>query len=32
MGWTFVLLVYLIVIGVLYFLFAPGVMSLPAAS
>ena len=29
MAWTFILLGYLIIIGVLYFLFAPGVMSLP---
>ena len=30
MGWTLVLLAYLIVIGVLFYLFAPGVMTLAA--
>jgi lactate permease len=29
MGWTFVLLAYLILIGVLFYLFAPGPMMLP---
>ncbi|MBV9758791.1 MAG: L-lactate permease, partial [Alphaproteobacteria bacterium] len=29
MGWTFILLAYLILIGVLFYLFAPGPMTLP---
>ncbi len=30
MAWTFIALAYLIVIGILFYLFAPGVMALPA--
>ena len=29
MAWTFIALAYLIVIGILFYLFAPGVMALP---
>ncbi len=32
MGWTLILLAYLILIGVLFYFFAPGVMSLPPAA
>jgi lactate permease len=32
MGWTLILLAYLILLGVLFYAFAPGVMALPAAT
>lgn len=31
MGWTFILLAYLIIIGIGFYFFAPGVMTLPAS-
>jgi hypothetical protein len=29
MGWTFIMLIYLVVIGVAFYFFAPGLMMLP---